>query len=504
MFLEEIKQAARRRRNRRLEGTVGKRPIETWMRVFRCEVEACLPTDEADLADFVRSGQYACVGKSHSYNGVQVCPGSSALIMAEGGLDTLKWRADYTGGGIATVGASVSIRQLKDFLLTKDQRLVNSGNHMAQTVVGALVTGTHGYGEGPVMADALESLTFLNDEGERITLVKGSREFNLAAVSFGTIAPIVEVEIRTVGLSEYLSTASITRLSEKEALKQGSVAASWAVVPYSDPDNPLIMLHTLHPIDALTQMRDFAPKWFSFAGFVNWALRNYWAIDRLYPSWRRRMQRWADKLDIRKQQQIKTDPRDIDYLYDPAPGLMEERGPEFVRGVFSTTNTAHNLAFFVPLERAEAVVKFIMHEANKYRDLGFYLKSLIGVRELRGRSDLVFAATHHGPVAAIDLFSDPRDYAWLERIQREVMAYEPAARPHFGKSALGEHFRPALGEANLDDLFQLHRKHFPSRRLKFSEPVRRLLQVGRPTAGNSAADAMLALFGGKADQKRAA
>ncbi|WJY18100.1 FAD-binding protein [Alteriqipengyuania flavescens] len=504
MALGAIREAIRRRKAAKKRGISGPRELWTHMRVFRCEVDACLAADEAELARLVRGGKYACVGKSHSYNAVQLCPGNSAVMMEESGLDTLKWRGNFDGGGIATVGASVTILELKQFLLTERQRLMNSGNYMGQTVIGALVTGTHGYGETPVMADALQSLTFLDDEGERVTLVRGSRDFNLAAVSFGTIAPIVEVEIRTVPLRSYLSTAHITRMSEKEGLKSGSVAASWAAMPYSDPEDPLIMLHTLHELGAKSQGSDHKPSWFSLAGFVNWALNHYWAIDRLYPVCRRWLHKFADGLDLRKKQTVTTRPDDLDYLYDPQPGAMSERGPEFLRGMFSTTNTAHNLAFFVPLERAEAVVKFIMLEAGKYSDLGFYLKSLIGVRELRGRSDLVFAATHDGPVAAIDLFSDPRDYAWLERIQREVMAYEPAARPHFGKSALGEHFRPALGEANLDDLFQLHRQHFPSRRLKFSEPVRRLLQVGRPTAGNSAADAMLALFGGKADRKRAA
>lgn len=493
-----IAEAIRRRREAAREGEDGPRRLSTWMNVFRADVTAKVPCDEAALCDMIGHGRYSCVGKSHSYNGVQIAPETNAMMMREGGLDTLEWRADYNGGGIARIGASVSIEELKRFLLGHGQRMLNSGNYMQQTVVGAALTGTHGYGEHPVMADGLETLTFLNDSGERVTLVKGSRDFALAAISFGTLAPVVEIELRTVPLTAYISTAHITRLSQKEALKEGSVAASWAAVPYSNADDPMIMLHTLHPDGWSEDFKGFKPPTFSFAALVNWALRHYWAVDRLYPSWRRKLQRFADGLDIRKQQRCRTDPEDLDYLYDPQPGLMQDRGPDFLRGVFSTTHTSYNLAFFVPLERAEAVVKFIMLEAENYRDLGFYLKSLIGVRELRGQSQLAFAATANGPVAAIDLFSDTRDYAWLERLQREVMAYEPRTRAHFGKSALGAHFRAALGEDNLDELFALHKRHFPGRRLIFSEPVRRLLDVGRPMAGNSAADAKLAALGKRA------
>ena len=130
-------------------------------------------------------------------------------------------------------------------------------------------------------------------------------------------------------------------------------------------------------------------------------------------------------------------------------------------------------------------------EADDLRDLGFYLKGIISVRELPDTAHPHFAANAHQPMAAIDLFADPRDYAWLERLQRLVMQYEPDTRPHFGKSALGPQFRDALGPDKLDALVRIHEKHYPQGNLMFSERVRALLDVGRPLPGEHAADSGL-------------
>ncbi|TMM50075.1 FAD-binding protein [Qipengyuania marisflavi] len=489
-MLKSVERALRNRKVAKGEGKAGLRRIYSWMHVFRGDAEACIPATEAELASKVREGGFSCIGKAHSYNGVQVVPRVNAMMMREGGLTTLAYDPQ---SHIATVGASVSIEELKRFLLTKDRRMLNSGNYMQQTVIGALLTGTHGYGAEPVMAHGLVSLTFLDGDGLRVRLTRNDPDFRYVALSFGVIAPIIEVELRTAPLEAFESVAHITRLSKKRLLQNGAVASSWAAVPYSSAADPMIMLHTLTPCEEAERLPDYKSRIFSGGWLAEVFLKHYWAFDRFFPSARRKMQHFVDRLDITKRQSVITDPHDLDYLYDPQPGLMNERGPDVLRGVFSTTHTAYNLAFHVPLDRAEAVVKFIMLEVEGLRDLGFYLKSLIGVRELEGSSHLPFAANFKGPVAAIDLFADPRDYAWLERIQRQVMQYEPDTRPHFGKSALVPGFRAALGEDELARLFAIHCKHYPQQRLIFNESVRGLLDVGRPTAGNAVAEAALAV-----------
>ena len=478
-----------RRADAQAVGKDGKRWIRSWINVFRTETEARVPADEAQLGKLIADGCFSCIGKSHSYNGVQVIPGVTAMMMREGGLKTLSYDpATET----VRVGASVSVRELKLFLRDKHRRgLLNSGNYMEQSVIGALATGTHGFGPRAVMADSIVELTFLDGAGQRVTLKRGDADFAYVALSFGTIAPMIELVLETKPLESYISTSSMSRLSKLDELKQGSIAANWAVMPYTDPDDPVIMLHALaecHEADSLVAH----PKPKGGGGkFAAWFLRRYYAFDRFLPGFRRPMQRFIDWLDLKQSERVITDPDDLDYLYDPKPGLKENRAPSITRGLFSTTYTGYNLAFFVPLEKAPAVVRFIIRETDALRDLGFYLKGIISVRELTGEAGPVFAANATRPMAAIDLFADPRDYAWLERLQRLVMHYEPETRPHFGKSALGPDFCNALCRPHLDELMRIHRRHYPQGNLMFSERVRAMCDVGRPLPGVAAADAGL-------------
>ncbi|MBX7496284.1 FAD-binding protein [Qipengyuania sp. 6B39] len=488
-MIQEWKRGRVQRRLEDQEGREGLRRIATWIHVFRGEAEARIPRDEAKLCADMAMGRYSCVGKSHSYNGVQIVPGVNAMMMREGGLD----RLDYDPAtGIATVGASVSVEQLKLFLLGHKRRLINSGNYMQQTVVGALATGTHGFGDRAVMADAVTSVTFLDDSGQRHTLSRGDPEFPYVALSFGTIAPIVELSLETVPTEAFISTSHVNRLSNLRALQKGAIASNWCILPYTDLDDPVMMLHALSPFDPAVKTKKERSGGGFFAPVARWVIGKYQWLDRWVPKWRRPLQRFIHKLNVTQVDRIITDPEDLDYLYDPKKGQAKDRAPDILRGCFSTTYTGYNLAFFVPLEKAPAIVKFIIREADGLRDLGFFLKGVISVRELPGTSDLVFAANHTQPMAAIDLFADPRDYAWLERLQRLVMQYEPDTRPHFGKSALMPEMRDSLGEQHLDRLMAIHRRHYPQGRLMFSERVRAFLQTGKPLPGEPAADANLA------------
>ncbi len=488
-MIEEIRRGRKQRRLEKQAGTEGKRRIASWIHVYRADADARIPADEAKLAGDMAEGCYSCVGTSHSYNGVQIVPNIRAMMMEEGGLQTT---AFDPATGIARIGASVTVEECKLFLLRHKRRLLNSGNYMKQTVVGALATGTHGFGERGVMADAVTAVTFLDDSGRRLRVARGEPDFAYVALSFGTIAPIVELELETAPIEAFISTSYVDRLSALHDLQEGTIASNWCVLPYSNPDDPVMMLHTLAPCDARVETQSEKKGGGFFAPFARAIIGRYQWLDRWVPKLRRPLQRLICRLDVRQVDRTTTDPEDLDYLYDPKKGQAKDRAPSILRGCFSTTYTGYNLAFFVPLDKAPAIVKFIMLEADNLRDLGFFLKGVISVRELTGSSDLVFAANHAGPVAAIDLFADPRDYGWLERLQRLVLQYEPATRPHFGKSALVPAFRESLGEHHLDRLMAIHRKHYPNGRLMFSEQVRAFLQTGKALPGEAAAEAKLA------------
>lgn len=470
----------------RRASTAGMKPVESWMKIFFGDAYVTSLDSEAALIAALPGRAYSCIGQSHSYNGIQVIPGITALHM---GASQFK-QCDYDPATqTATCGPSLKIVELKQALLKHRRRKLNSGNHMEQTVIGALTSGTHGYGTQAVIAQSVVALTFLDGRGEKVSLQQGDPDFPYAALSFGTIGPIISVTLRTAPLECFQSDAWITRLSKKATLASGAVAVTAAFVPYSDPADPLIMLHTLRPAVPGKNARQSGASVFSLKGLIEFALRQLWAFDRLVPTFRYHLQRAADRLNLRSHKRIITDEEDLDYLYDPDPGLKTQRAPSLLTGFFSTTYTAYNLAFFVPIDRTEEVVRFIMLEAEKLRALGFVLKSLISIRELADASDLPFAGNFGQPVSAIDLFADVRDYAWLERLQRAVTSYFPGVRPHWGKSAIVDDFAGALGDAHIAALRELHLRHYPPGTLTPNEAVRKLFDLGEPAAATSIAKA---------------
>lgn len=464
----------------------GMKRVESWMKIFFGDAYIRALASEDDLIAALPGRAYSCIGQSHSYNGIQVIPGITALHM---GQSKLKQCAYDPATQTATCGPSVKVVELKQLLLKHRRRMLNSGNHMEQTVIGALTGGTHGYGAQAMIAQSVAALTFLDGWGQQVTLQQGGPDFPYAALSFGTIGPIISVTLRTAPLESYQSDAWITRLSKKATLARGAVAVTAAFVPYSNPEDPLIMLHTLRPAVASRRARASAASIFSLKGLIEFALRQLWAFDRLVPTFRYRLQRAADKLNLRSHKRIITDEEDLDYLYDPDPGLKTQRAPSLLTGFFTTTYTAYNLAFFVPIARTDEVVRFIMLEAEKLRSLGFVLKSMISIRELSDASDLPFAGNFGQPVAGIDLFADVRDYAWLERLQRAVTSYFPEARPHWGKSAIVDDFAAVLGADHIAAMRALHQRHYPPGTLSPNEAVRKLFDLGDPVAEASIAKA---------------
>ena len=446
--------------------------LRSWMGIFSADVVVAKVATVDELADVVRAGRYACVGAAHSYNGVQIVRDATAVVMRDTGLKAISYdEATHE----ATVEPSVTILELKTFLIARDRRPISSGNFMAQTVIGALCTGTHGYGRQAVMAEAVTALEFLDGDGQRVALRKGERDFRYAALAFGTIGPIVSLTLQTAPIGSFEADTIICRLSEKPKHVTDEHAAMFAVFPYSDRGDPTIALQTIRPARPGQAPHRIASPLFTLRRISEFIIKRYWVFDRLFPALRRPFQRLISRLNLSYHRREITDPRDLDYLYDPTPGLESSREPNVMKQLLSPTHTAYNLAFFVRLADAPEVVRFVMFQAEQFRKLGFYLKSMIGVRELASRSELPFAGNFKGPVAAIDLFADVRDYAWLERIQREVFAYFPDVRPHWGKSAIVDEWADSLGAIHIKALRQLYEKHYPDGGLWTTSRARRLL-----------------------------
>lgn len=481
--------------------------IDSWPRVFWTKVKRKHPQNEAELADIIRNENYYVLGKRHSYNGVQLVFKSNSIDFGE--IDAGEFKAIDVAedANSVTVGPAVTIEELKRELLKHKRRLANSGNYMAQTVIGALVTGTHGFGPKALMADAILSLTFLDAKGERQTLTRDHPDFDYVALSFGLVAPIISMTLEIVPLSVFAAEELVCTLNDLPDWTEGASYISYAVFPYSDISNPTIALRALRPADMggrdaeksadndFPDASDLQPTPGARGFLIRmldrllWlVLHLFWRLDRMIPFGRPWLNRQIAAL-VRNnphRKSYETDPEDLDYLYDPEPKLLRERLPNPLKQLFSPTYTAYNLAFFVPQENSREILQFILHQADELRrkPVRFYLKSTIGVRQLADGSSLKFAGNHNGPAAAIDLFADIREYAWLERIQAAVMDYFPGkVRPHWGKSKIVNGFAETLGAKHIERMKEIHKTHFPYKTLMLNKDVSRLFQFSTQAPG---------------------
>jgi hypothetical protein len=455
--------------------------LHSWVKVFRAQVRLRRVNHQTDLATVVKGGDYSVVGTSHSYNGLQLVDRSLAVHFGQS--DPRRKSKLYTiefdeATGEVEVGPTVRVRQLKQFLARRGRQLVNSGSHMSQTVIGAFVTGTHGYGKDATLADSVTRLVFLNGAGEEVQLIRADEDFPYVAVSFGVIAPIIRLRLATVPARQYRVTACTCRLSGKDKFAQGADAVGYALFPYTTPQDPVIALVAFRETQERLEPTRAPKAWPFFKSWGSAFLRHYWLFDRLVPSWRPWFQKKIEQWAVGMSREYVTAPDDLDYLYDPYPAVAGTRPPEILQELFDPAYTGYEVAFFAPLEQTEAVLRYLVEVAQDLRaNNHFYLKAIIGVRELSTPSGLVFAGNHAGPVSSIDIYADLSSYAWLREIQNRVVKQFPAVRPHWAKSFITPSFQDSVGRANVDKLRELYLKYYPMRNLRLSYEIEQFLDL---------------------------
>ncbi|MDO3701587.1 D-arabinono-1,4-lactone oxidase [Micromonospora sp. C28SCA-DRY-2] len=159
------------------------------------------PTSVADVAEAVRtaaaSGQrIRAVGSGHSFTAVAVTDGHRMELDA---LDT-GVRVDAERR-LVTVPAGMTLRTLNGLLAAHGLALPNLGDIDAQTIAGAISTGTHGTGSGyGCLSTFVEALTLVTGTGEvlRCSADEHPDVFAAARVSLGALGVLVEVTLRCV------------------------------------------------------------------------------------------------------------------------------------------------------------------------------------------------------------------------------------------------------------------------------------------------------------------
>jgi L-gulonolactone oxidase len=156
------------------------------------------PADAGEVADAVRSAArdglpVRMVGSGHSFTPAALTDG--VLLRPNRLTGPL---AIDTAGGTATVRAGTRLSELSVLLAEHGLALENLGDVDAQTLAGALVTGTHGTGARiGNLASGVEAMELVLADGSELT-VDGGDELRAARVGLGALGVVAAVTLRCV------------------------------------------------------------------------------------------------------------------------------------------------------------------------------------------------------------------------------------------------------------------------------------------------------------------
>ncbi|WP_433389308.1 D-arabinono-1,4-lactone oxidase [Micromonospora sp. KLBMP9576] len=199
------------------------------------------PTSLTDVAEAVRAAastgdRIRAVGSGHSFTAVAVTDGQRMELDR---LDT-GVRVDVDRR-LVTVPAGTTLRALNDLLATHGLALPNLGDIDAQTIAGAISTGTHGTGAAyGCLSTFVEALTLVTGTGEvlRCSADEHPDVFTAARVSLGALGVLVEVTLRCVDafvLRAHERPAPLEAvLDDLPALVAGHDHAEFYWFPYTD------------------------------------------------------------------------------------------------------------------------------------------------------------------------------------------------------------------------------------------------------------------------------
>ncbi|MGC4745362.1 D-arabinono-1,4-lactone oxidase [Micromonospora sp. DT201] len=159
------------------------------------------PGSPTDVAEAVRSaaaagGRIRVIGSGHSFTAVALAD-DRRMELSE--LETLV--SVDVANRLVTVPAGMTLHALNGLLARNGLALPNLGDIDAQTVAGAISTGTHGTGAGyGCLSTFVEAITLVTGSGEVLHCSADEHPDILTAarVSLGALGVLVEVTLRCV------------------------------------------------------------------------------------------------------------------------------------------------------------------------------------------------------------------------------------------------------------------------------------------------------------------
>jgi alditol oxidase len=348
------------------------------------------PRSVEELQELVAAaGKVRVLGTGHSFN--RIADSTGTLVS----VSHLPKLIDVGEHGV-TVSAGLRYGEITAALQQRGLALHNLGSLPHISVAGACATGTHGSGDtnGP-LADAVSALTFVDANGELVTLTRDDADFAGSVISLGALGVVVSMTL-DVQPSYQVSQVvydglPVARLRSDFAEVMGSAYSVSAFTDWFDPD-----------VMVWRKQRGDAP------------IEAEWLGAKVADSPRH---------------PIKVMPADYATQQGGVPGPWNERLPHFRLEFTPSNGDELQSEYFVPRERAAEAFDVL-------RAIGSQFTPVIQVSEVR-------------TIAADELWLSPsqgRDtvalhFTWIQdeaAVRPVVTALEEAldpldVRPHWGK-----------------------------------------------------------------------
>ncbi|MBU2667662.1 FAD-binding protein [Actinoplanes bogorensis] len=132
------------------------------------------------------------VGSGHSFTDIAVANDQRLLLHRMTDLIAVE-------GPLVTVQAGMPLWKLNEILARHGLAMPNLGDIDAQTVAGAISTGTHGTGDThTTLASCVEAVKLVTGSGDVLTVGKDHEAFPAARLGLGALGILVEVTLRCV------------------------------------------------------------------------------------------------------------------------------------------------------------------------------------------------------------------------------------------------------------------------------------------------------------------
>jgi len=163
-------------------------------------VRTVVAHDAGDVVAAVKAAAHdglrvKALGSGHSFTAIAVPDGVAVRAPSDRAL------LEVDAAGLATVPAGMTLRELNPLLWARGRALPNLGDIDAQTVAGAIATGTHGTGvRHRGLADQVRTLSLVTADGAVRTCSPSENAdlFAAARVGLGALGILVSVTLQTV------------------------------------------------------------------------------------------------------------------------------------------------------------------------------------------------------------------------------------------------------------------------------------------------------------------